>query len=73
MRRAREAILHHGGAETSNVFTRYALALFAQVPWRAVPAMPAELMLMPRWFPVNMWKFSYWSRVVIAPLLILAR
>ncbi len=72
MRRGREAILHHGGAETANVFARYALALFAQVPWRAVPSMPAELMLMPRWFPVNMWKFSYWSRVVIAPLLILA-
>ncbi|MEM7425032.1 MAG: squalene--hopene cyclase [Pseudomonadota bacterium] len=72
MRRAREAILHHGGAETANVFTRYALALFAQVPWRAVPVMPVELMLMPRWFPVNMWKFSYWSRTVIAPLLILA-
>ena len=28
MVRAREAILAHGGAETSNVFTRYALALF---------------------------------------------
>ena len=56
MMRAREAILHHGGAETANVFCRYALALFGQVPWRAVPAMPAELMLMPKWFPVNMWK-----------------
>ncbi|QPC44416.1 squalene--hopene cyclase [Kaustia mangrovi] len=72
MKRAREAILAHGGAETSNVFTRYALALFGEVPWRAVPVMPAELMLMPRWFPVNMWRFSYWSRTVIAPLLILA-
>ncbi len=72
MRRAREAILHHGGAETANVFTRYALALFGQVPWRAAPSMPAELMLMPRWFPVNIWKFAYWSRTVIAPLLILA-
>ena len=72
MMRAREAILHHGGAETANVFCRYALALFGQVPWRAVPSMPAELMLMPKWFPVNMWKFSYWSRVVIAPLVIVA-
>jgi len=72
MRRAREAILAAGGAETSNVFCRYALALFGQVPWHAVPAMPVELMLMPRWFPVTVWKFSYWSRVVIAPLTILA-
>ncbi|MFQ5533887.1 MAG: squalene--hopene cyclase [Sphingomonadales bacterium] len=72
MKRAREAILAHGGAETSNVFTRYTLALFAQVPWRAVPVMPVELMLMPSWFPVELGKISYWSRTVITPLLILA-
>jgi squalene-hopene/tetraprenyl-beta-curcumene cyclase len=72
MVRARQAILDHGGAETANVFTRYALALFGQIPWHGVPAMPVELMLMPRWFPVTVWKFAYWSRTVIAPLLILA-
>jgi len=37
MARARAAILRHGGAATSNVFTRIALALFAQLPWRGVP------------------------------------
>ncbi len=72
MARAREAILANGGAENANVFTRYTLAFFAQVPWDAVPVMPTELILMPKWFPVNMWKFAYWSRTVIAPLLILA-
>ncbi len=72
MRRAREAILAHGGAEKSNVFTRYLLALYGQIPWHGVPAMPAELMLMPKWFPVNIWKMSYWSRTVIAPLLVIA-
>ncbi|MEM9288823.1 MAG: squalene--hopene cyclase [Pseudomonadota bacterium] len=72
MKKARTAILEAGGAEKTNVFTRYAMALFGYVPWRAVPVMPVELMLMPKWFPVNMWRFSYWSRTVIAPLLILA-
>ena len=72
MKRARTAILDQGGAETANVFTRYTLAIFGQIPWRGVPAMPIELMLMPQWFPVNIWKFSYWSRTVIAPLLLLA-
>ena len=71
MRRAREAILAHGGAEQANVFTRIALALFGQVPWRAVPVMPIELMLLPGWFPVHLDKMSYWSRTVIVPLLIL--
>jgi squalene-hopene/tetraprenyl-beta-curcumene cyclase len=71
MARAREAILAHGGAEASNVFTRFSLALFGQVPWRAVPFMPIEIMLLPRWFPFHLSKVSYWSRTVIVPLLIL--
>jgi len=71
MRRAREAILAAGGAERSNVFTRAQLALYGQVPWRAVPVMPVELMIVPRWFPITIWKISYWSRTVLTPLLVL--
>ena len=71
MRRAREAILAHGGAKTSNIFTLIQLALFGQVPWHAVPVMPIELINMPRWFPVHLDKVSYWSRTVIVPLLVL--
>jgi squalene-hopene/tetraprenyl-beta-curcumene cyclase len=71
MRRAREAILAHGGAKTANIFTLVQLALFGEVPWRAVPVMPVELMNMPRWFPVHLDKVSYWSRTVIVPLLVL--
>ncbi len=72
MKRAREAILVRGGAEKANVFTRYALALFGEVPWRAAPVMPVELMLAPSWFPITIYRISYWSRTVVAPLLILA-
>jgi squalene-hopene/tetraprenyl-beta-curcumene cyclase len=72
MEDARATIRRLGGAEAVNVFTRYALALWGEIPWRGVPVMPIELMLMPAWFPVNMGRFSYWSRTVIAPLLILA-
>jgi squalene-hopene/tetraprenyl-beta-curcumene cyclase len=71
MQKARAAILAHGGAATCNVFTRTALALFGQVPWRAVPTMPVEIMLLPRWFPFHLDKVSYWSRTVIVPLLVL--
>ena len=71
MVRAREAILAHGGAERSNVFTRAQLALFKQVPWRAVPVMPVEIMLLPRWFPFHLSKIWYWSRTVLVPLLVL--
>ena len=72
MRKAREAILAHGGAERANVFTRIQLALFGAAPWEACPVVPIELMLMPGWFPINMRKVSYWSRTVMTPLMYLA-
>ena len=71
MARARAAILAAGGAERSNVFTRIQLALFGQLPWRAVPVMPVEILHLPRWFPFHLSKISYWSRTVIVPLLVL--
>ncbi|TFW31602.1 squalene--hopene cyclase [Massilia horti] len=71
MARARAAILAHGGAECSNVFTRLLLALFGQVPWCAVPHMPAEIALLPYWSPFHLSKVSYWTRTVVMPLLVL--
>jgi squalene-hopene/tetraprenyl-beta-curcumene cyclase len=71
MRRAREAILAAGGAERTNVFTRAQLALFGAVPWRAVPVMPVQIMLLPEWFPFHLSKISYWSRTVVVPLMVL--
>ncbi|MGH7119678.1 MAG: squalene--hopene cyclase [Acetobacteraceae bacterium] len=71
MRRAREAILAAGGAERTNVFTRVQLALFDIVPWRAAPVMPVVIMLLPRWFVFHRSTVSYWSRTVIAPLVVL--
>ena len=71
MRRARDLILAHGGAARCNVFTRITLATFQQVPWRAVPFIPAEVMILPRWFPFGIYNLSYWSRTVLVPLTIL--
>jgi squalene-hopene/tetraprenyl-beta-curcumene cyclase len=71
MAKARAAILAHGGAARSNVFTRIALALFGELPWRGVPFLPVEIVLLPRWFPFNLGKVSYWSRTVMVPLSVL--
>src|SRR5499426_1066969 len=71
MRRAREAIRTRGGPARANVFTRIALALYGAISWRAVPAMPVEVMLLPKWFPFHLTKVAYWSRTVIVPLLVL--
>ncbi|MFQ5661378.1 MAG: squalene--hopene cyclase, partial [Gammaproteobacteria bacterium] len=71
MKRARQWVLNHGGAEHANVFTRITLAMFGQIPWRTVPAMLSEMVWLPNWFFFNLKKVSYWSRCVIVPLLIL--
>jgi squalene-hopene/tetraprenyl-beta-curcumene cyclase len=64
-------ILAQGGAAKSNVFTRITLAIFEQIPWRGVPYIPVEIMLLPKWFPFHLDRVSYWSRTVMVPLFIL--
>ncbi|HEX4197214.1 MAG TPA: squalene--hopene cyclase [Caulobacteraceae bacterium] len=71
MARARAAILDHGGAAATNVFTRIQLALYGAGPWKTIPTMPVEIILLPRWFPIHLSKMSYWARTVIVPLLVL--
>jgi squalene-hopene/tetraprenyl-beta-curcumene cyclase len=71
MQKAREWILAQGGAAKANVFTRIMLAMFEQIPWRGVPFIPVEIMLLPKWFPFHLDKVSYWSRTVMVPLFIL--
>ncbi len=67
---ARHWIRANGGAEHCNVFTRVTLAVFGQMPWSTVPAMPVEIMFLPQWWFFNLSKVSYWSRCVIVPLLV---
>jgi len=69
---ARNAIIGYGGAARANVFTRIMLALFEQVPWRAVPVIRVETMLLPKWSIFHIDKVSYWSRTVMVPLFVLA-
>ena len=71
MARARELIHGWGGPVEADVFTKILLALFGEYDWRGVPAMPVEIMLLPRWSYFNLHEVSYWSRTVIVPLLIL--
>jgi len=72
MVKAREAILSRGGAAGSNVFTRFLLALYGVVTWRAVPVLPIEIMLLPMWSPFHLNKVSYWARTTLVPLMMLA-
>ncbi len=71
MQRARLAILAAGGVEAVNSFTRYYLALLGVIPYATCPAVPPELMLIPRWMPFNIFEMSAWSRTILVPLSIL--
>lgn len=72
MEKARTFILSQGGAAKCNVLTRILLATFGQMPWRGTPFIPVEIILLPKWFPMNIYTLSYWARTVIVPLSILS-
>ncbi len=71
MSRARHAILAAGGAEKVNSFTRYYLALLGVISYRRCPVVPPELLLIPRWMPLNIHEMSAWSRTILVPLSLL--
>ena len=71
MRRAREWILSAGGVPEVRVFTKIWLALFGQWDWRCVPVLPPEIILLPRWCPLNIYDFAAWARSTIVPMLII--
>lgn len=68
--KAKNFILRLGGLTKIRIFSRIHLALFGLVPWSICPVMPAELILLPPWAPVNIYHFSSWARASIVPLLV---
>jgi squalene-hopene/tetraprenyl-beta-curcumene cyclase len=71
MTSARHRVHELGGLEKTNSFTRFYLALVGGIGWEMAPAVPPELLLLPRWFPVNIWEMSSWTRGIVIPLAIL--
>ena len=70
--RAAERFIHGaGGVARVRVFTRINLALFGLFPWDAVPTVPAEVILLPRWAPVNAYRLASWARSTMVPLFVL--
>ncbi len=72
MQRARNAILAHGGADRVNSFTRFYLALLGQISYEQCPAVPPEVTLLPKWFPIHLGRVSAWSRTILVPLSIMS-
>src|SRR5438445_4492228 len=58
----------NGGLERARVFTHLWLALFGLWSWDRVPALPPEIVLLPRWVPLNIYDFACWARQTIVAL-----
>ena len=68
MTRARDVIRALGGAAASNSFTKFYLALLGQFPYANCPAVPPEMMFLPRWAYFNIYAVSSWTRTILVPL-----
>jgi squalene-hopene/tetraprenyl-beta-curcumene cyclase len=71
MRDARAAIKGLGGVGRANTYTRTHLAMFGQIPWESVPAVPPEMMFAPQRAPFSVYDMSSWSRTIFVPLSII--
>ncbi|HZR30115.1 MAG TPA: squalene--hopene cyclase, partial [Terriglobales bacterium] len=71
MREARATIMRLGGIPQMNTFSKLYLALLGQFPWKYLPAIPVEMVLLPRWAPFHIYKMSSWSRAMLVPLAII--
>lgn len=70
MRRARAVIRSQGGAAGCNSFCKFYLALLGQFPYANCPAVPPEMLLLPRWCYFNVYAMSSWTRTIVIPLTI---
>ena len=65
---ARKKILEMGGVTGVNTFTKIYLCFLGQYDYDAVPAIPPEIVLFPKWFWFNIYEISSWSRAILVPL-----
>jgi squalene-hopene/tetraprenyl-beta-curcumene cyclase len=71
MLKARAVAFALGGVPRMNTFSKLYLALIGLVGWNHVPAIPCEILLIGKWFHVNFWEMSNWSRAMLVPLAII--
>jgi squalene-hopene/tetraprenyl-beta-curcumene cyclase len=70
LRRAADLIRKFGGIANARYYTRFYLALLGQVAWSNVPSIPVELVSLPKWFPINLYSMSAWTRAIVVPMAI---
>ena len=70
LEKAKRKVHELGGLEATNSYVRFYLAMAGALDWSIVPSIPPELMLLPKWFPINIYEMSSWTRGIVIPLAI---
>ena len=60
LKKCREWVLAHGGVVATNTFTKMYLCALGEYDYDAVPAIPPEIVLFPKWFYFNIYEISSW-------------
>lgn len=73
IQRARRYILSKGGlGKITNILTKAILSITGQRKWPAsISSIPLEILLFPKYFPINIYDFSGYSRIHLIPMLIM--
>ena len=71
MVKARASVLANGGVVKCNTFTKIYLCAMGQYDYNAMPAVPPEIILFPKWFYFNIYEISSWSRSMLVPMSIM--
>ena len=68
MRRARDVIRAWAGPPTATASPSSTWRCSGQFPYANCPAVPPEMMLLPRWAYFNIYAMSSWTRTIVVPL-----
>jgi squalene-hopene/tetraprenyl-beta-curcumene cyclase len=71
MTHSRRWVLAKGGIANAGTLARFYLAAMNQVPWDSTPVLPVEIVLLPAWFPLNMYELSSWARATVFALMVM--
>ncbi len=71
MKQARSVILRLGGIPAMNTYGKLYMALLGLFPWKYLPVIPVEAILLPNWFFFNIYEMSSWTRAMYVPLSII--
>lgn len=71
LKRARARIEALGGPAKANPWTQLYLAMLGVIPWNLIYRTPVEIMLAPRWLPIQLSDLSYWVKTITVPMALL--